>query len=141
MWQSRLRLLREKAEAQELTDEEKQDVAKGERAVQERIDECSRLREMGAKFVAGSDCGWGAYPFGYFAREIEALAKAGLTPMEALMSGTSEAARALRDLRQGRDPGGGEASRHPGGERRPYQESNSLGGCGRRLQAGPVGRA
>ena len=66
MWQSRLRLLKEKAEAQELTDEDKQEVAKGERAVQERIDECSRLREMGAKFVAGSDCGWGAYPFGYF---------------------------------------------------------------------------
>ena len=96
MWQSRLRLLKEKAEGQELTDEDKQEVAKGERAVQERIDECSRLREMGAKFVAGSDCGWGAYPFGYFAREIEALAKAGLTPMEALMSGTSEAARALK---------------------------------------------
>ena len=50
---------------------------------------------MGGKFVAGSDCGWGAYPFGYFVREIEALARAGLTNMEALMSGTSEAARAL----------------------------------------------
>jgi imidazolonepropionase-like amidohydrolase len=51
---------------------------------------------MGARFVAGSDCGWGAYPFGYFVREIEALARAGLTNMEALMSGTSEAAKALR---------------------------------------------
>ncbi len=96
MWQSRLRLLREKAEAQELTEEDKQEVAKGERAVQERKDECGRLKEMGAKFVAGSDCGWGTYPFGYFSREIEALARVGLTPMEALMSATSEAARAMK---------------------------------------------
>ena len=96
MWQSRLRLLKEKAEAQELTEEDKQEVAKGERAVLERIDECGRLKEMGAKFVAGSDCGWGAYPFGYFSREIEALARVGLTPMEALMSATSEAARAMK---------------------------------------------
>ena len=95
IWESRLRLLKEKAEAQELTEEERQDVTKGENAVRERIDECGRLRDMGAKFVAGSDCGWGAYPFGYFVREIEALARAGLTPMEALMSGSSEAARAL----------------------------------------------
>ncbi len=95
IWESRLRLLKEKAEGQELTEEEKQEVAKGERAVQERVDECGRLKEMGGKFVAGSDCGWGAYPFGYFVREIEALARAGLTNMEALMSGTSEAARAL----------------------------------------------
>ena len=95
IWESRLRLLREKAEGQELTEEEKQEVAKGGRAIQERIDECGRLRDMGGKFVAGSDCGWGAYPFGYFVREIEALARAGLSNMEALMSGTSEAARAL----------------------------------------------
>lgn len=95
VWESRLRLLREKAEGQELTEEETQEIAKGERAIQERIDECGRLRDMGGKFVAGSDCGWGAYPFGYFVREIEALARAGLTNMEALMSGTSEAAKAL----------------------------------------------
>ena len=36
IWESRLRLLREKAEGQELTEEEKQEVAKGERAIQER---------------------------------------------------------------------------------------------------------
>ena len=95
IWESRLRLLREKAEGQELSEEEKQEVAKYEHSMQERADECGRLRDMGGKFVAGSDCGWGAYPFGYFSREIEALARAGLTNMEALMSGTSEAARAL----------------------------------------------
>ena len=96
IWESRLRLLREKAEGQELSEEEKQEAAKYECSMQERADECSRLRAMGGKFVAGSDCGWGAYPFGYFVREIEALARAGLTNMEALMSGTSEAARALK---------------------------------------------
>ena len=95
IWESRLRLLREKAEGQELSEEEEQEIAKYEGSMQERADECGRLRGMGGKFVAGSDCGWGAYPFGYFSREIEALAQAGLTNMEALMSGTSEAARAL----------------------------------------------
>ena len=95
IWESRLRLLREKAEGQALSEEEEQEVAKYEHSMEERADECGRLRDMGGKFVAGSDCGWGAYPFGYFAREIESLARAGLTNMEALMSGTSEAARAL----------------------------------------------
>ena len=95
IWESRLRLLREKAEGQELSEEEEQEIAKYEGSMQERADECGRLRDLGGKFVAGSDCGWGAYPFGYFVREIEALARAGLTNMEALMAGTSEASEAL----------------------------------------------
>ncbi len=95
IWESRLRLLREKAEGQELSEEEEQEIAKYEGSMQERADECGRLRDLGGKFVAGSDCGWGAYPFGYFVREIEALARAGLTNMEALMAGTSEASKAL----------------------------------------------
>lgn len=95
IWRSRLELLKAKAEHEKLTPEEEDQVDKGERAFLERLDECQRLMQMGAKLVAGSDCGWGVYPFGFFVREIEALRETGLSPMEAILSGTSEAAKAV----------------------------------------------
>ena len=48
----------------------------------------------------GSDCGWGAYPFGQFAHEIGALVEAGLTPMKAILAGTRSGADALGILDQ-----------------------------------------
>ena len=47
IWESRLRLLRDKAEGQELSEEEKQEVAKYEHSMEERADECGRLRDYG----------------------------------------------------------------------------------------------
>ncbi|MFQ5873603.1 MAG: amidohydrolase family protein, partial [Dehalococcoidia bacterium] len=95
IWRSQLLRLRAKAEREPLTKEEEAEVAQGERIHHERLDECNRLTQMGVKFVSGSDCGWGIYPFGFFAREIEALVEAGLSPMKAILSATGDAARAL----------------------------------------------
>ena len=95
IWQSRVRILRAKAQQEKLAPDEKRELAKGEKGTLERRDECRRLRQMGARFVAGSDCGWGFYPFGYFAREVQALGEVGLSPVEAIAAGTSDAARAL----------------------------------------------
>jgi imidazolonepropionase-like amidohydrolase len=45
--------------------------------------------------MAGSDCGWGVYPFGHFDRELLALVNAGLTPTQAIVAGTSNNAELL----------------------------------------------
>lgn len=53
------------------------------------------LIAAGARVVAGSDAGWGSYPFGAFHWELEALVEAGLTAEQALLGATRDAALAL----------------------------------------------
>ena len=97
IWRSRVVELKAKAETQELNDEELQQIEQGERVFRERTDECGRLLEMGVGFVAGSDCGWGVYPFEHaVAWEADALVSVGFTPMQAIQASTSEAAKAIR---------------------------------------------
>lgn len=60
-----------------------------------RLEHCNRMIEMGVKLIAGSDCGWGRYPFGQLTYELECMVRAGLSPMQAICSATSEAAVAL----------------------------------------------
>ena len=45
--------------------------------------------------IGGSDCGWGAYPFGQFHRELESMVEVGMPTEQAFLSGTREAAKAL----------------------------------------------
>ncbi len=45
--------------------------------------------------MAGSDCGWGYYPFGHFDRELKAMVDAGLTPTQAIQSATYNNAELL----------------------------------------------
>ena len=54
-----------------------------------------RMVEAGVKFIGGSDCGWGSYPFGDFQGELITMSEAGLPPMQAIQAGTSNAAAAL----------------------------------------------
>ena len=61
-----------------------------------RKDQFGRLVEMGVKFVGGSDCGWGSYPFGDFQGELLALNNMGLSPMQSILAGTRDAATAMR---------------------------------------------
>ena len=62
------------------------------RYYEERLDNSRRLVEAGVSLVAGSDSGWGQYPVGRLADELEAMTMAGLTPMQAILSSTREAA-------------------------------------------------
>ena len=55
-----------------------------------------RLVQAGVKLVGGSDCGWGHYPFGDFQGELLSMADAGLSPMQAILAGTLNPAKALR---------------------------------------------
>jgi imidazolonepropionase-like amidohydrolase len=54
-----------------------------------------RAHEAGIALAAGGDLG-NRYPHGTNAREIDFLARAGLTPLEALRAATTVAARAIK---------------------------------------------
>ena len=60
------------------------------------VEQFRRLIQAGVKLIGGSDCGWGSYPFGDFQGEVLAMADAGLSPMQAILAGTRNAATALR---------------------------------------------
>ena len=60
----------------------------------------NQLIGAGVRLAGGSDCGWGAYPFGDFQGEVIAMHDAGLTPMQAIQAGTRNPADALGILDQ-----------------------------------------
>lgn len=55
----------------------------------------AKLVRAGVRLVAGSDAGWGQYPFGDLVSELDEMVKIGLSPFEALVSATRNAADAL----------------------------------------------
>ena len=59
------------------------------------MEQFGQLIRAGVRLVGGSDCGWGSYPFGDFQGEIIAMRDAGLTPMQAIQSGTRNPAAAV----------------------------------------------
>ena len=65
------------------------------RSFDTRLEHCRRLIDMGLKVITGSDSSWGDYQLGNTAYEAECLAMAGYSPMQAVMSVTGEAAKAL----------------------------------------------
>ena len=93
---SRIWQLQEKRDIEGLTEEEAAILIRAEEGYQVGLKECGQLIEAGVKLAAGSDCGWGVYPFGQFAHEISAMVEAGLTPMQGILSGTRNCAEALR---------------------------------------------
>ena len=93
---SRIWQLWEKRDSEGLTEDEADILARAEEGYKAGLKECGQLIESGVKLAAGSDCGWGVYPFGQFAHEIGAMVEAGLTPMQGILSGTRNCAEALR---------------------------------------------
>ncbi|MBM3925975.1 MAG: amidohydrolase family protein [SAR202 cluster bacterium] len=87
--------LEKKEKAGALTREEKAMLEQRRNNHQTRIDHCRRMLDAGVKMIAGSDCGWGHYPFGQFAYELECMTLGGMTPLQAITSATSDAAKAL----------------------------------------------
>ena len=64
----------------------------------DRIEAYGKMIEMGVKIIGGSDCGWGSYPFGDFQAELISMSDFGLSPMEAILTGTRNAAQAIAKL-------------------------------------------
>jgi imidazolonepropionase-like amidohydrolase len=65
------------------------------RAREGRADHFRRLLAMGVRMVSGSDSSWGHYPIGGFQYEVIGHAEWGMSAMDALLTGTLNAARCL----------------------------------------------
>ena len=65
------------------------------RARERRADHFRRLLSMGVRMVSGSDSAWGHYPIGGFQYEVIGHADWGMSAMEALLTGTRNAAQCL----------------------------------------------
>ena len=68
--------------------------------MEDRLGQISKMVEGGARFVTGTDCGWGPVPFSRIHKEMDLLVQGGLTPMQAVVSATQDAADSLGLLDQ-----------------------------------------
>jgi imidazolonepropionase-like amidohydrolase len=71
------------------------DLEQQRRRYADRCDNFQGLLAAGVRLVAGSDAGWGYYPFGGFVDEVEAMAAAGMGAANALQAATSDSARSM----------------------------------------------
>ena len=66
------------------------------RTIRQRGEVFRELVSAGARLIGGSDCGWGAYPFGQFHRELDFHGGTwGCRRRQAFSIGTRDAAQAL----------------------------------------------
>ena len=84
-----------KQEREGLSDDEQVALDGMFRTYERRLDDCRRMQEMGLKVITGSDSSWGDYMLGNTLYETECLVNAGYSPMQGVLSVTSEAAKAL----------------------------------------------
>jgi len=88
--------LREKREREGPSPELDAKIEEARQTWESQLQNSRLLIEAGVnKMVAGGDTGWAYFRFGEFAYEIEALHLAGLTPMQAILSATRDAATSL----------------------------------------------
>ena len=88
------RLMYEK-ELRYLSPEENKSIDDDRRAFEKSIEHSCLMIEMGVNLITGSDSSWGDYKLGNTVYEAECLVMAGLSPMQAIISVTSNAAKAL----------------------------------------------
>ena len=91
----RLPLLQERVEQGIATDEETALMKRMQRGHAVTMQHTRWLIERGVQLMAGSDCGWGTYPFGRFDLELAAMVEAGLSPLAAIQAATDGNAKAL----------------------------------------------
>ena len=89
----RIKLLEDKLEPGGLTEEEQAQLDHLHRDREHTLDCHARMRSAGVRLVAGSDSAWGVQTMGQFYNEVDAQVDAGMTPMEAIVSATSDSAR------------------------------------------------
>ncbi len=87
--------LEAKRDGEGLTSEEEAKLSAGYEHRKVRVDQVARMVDAGVRLIAGSDCGWGSYPFGQLHYELDCMVQGGLAPMQAILSATSHAAEAL----------------------------------------------
>ena len=88
-----MRLLEDKMEREGLTEGEQATLDKMRREDETRLDHVARMRDAGVRMVCGSDSAWDNYQMGGFQHEVALHVEAGMSPMEAIVSATSDSAR------------------------------------------------
>ena len=91
----RIPILQERVDRGVATEEETAMLDRMRRGHATTLEQVGKLIEHGVQLMAGSDCGWGVYPFGRFDLELAAMVDAGLTPSGAIVSATGGNAKAL----------------------------------------------
>ena len=92
---SRIPYLQDKVDRGVATEQETAQLARMPYIYAQNIAHSAKLVEAGVRFMAGSDCGWGVYPFGRFDLELQAMVEGGLSPAQALTAATAGNAEAL----------------------------------------------
>ena len=90
---SRLWRLEDKAETEGLTPQEQADLDDGNRILDIRYDQVARMIAAGVRLTAGSDAAWSFLPMATFQHEIQSHTEAGLSPLDAIVSATGDAAK------------------------------------------------
>lgn len=88
----RVWLMEGEMESRELNQEEQAELDNMRGEFESRLDCFARMRDMGIRMACGSDSAWGRYQMGGFQHEIAAHVEGGMSPMEAIVSATSDAA-------------------------------------------------
>lgn len=92
-FRGRIMLLEDRQELVGLSEAEKVELEFFRENYDARLDCFARMRDMGIRMACGSDAAWGDYRLGGFQYEIETHVEGGMSPMEAIVSATSDAAR------------------------------------------------
>ena len=82
-----------KKEAEGLSGAEEAELDRLRAAYENTTEHFARVRAEGVRLVCGSDSSWAYYPMGNFQAEIEAHVDVGMSPMEAIVSATSDSAK------------------------------------------------
>ena len=89
----RIGILEAKLESEGLTDVEQVELDEYRRGQEANVKSFAMMKAEGVRIVCGSDSAWAYYQMGSFQSEIEAHVEAGMSPMEAIVSATSDSAR------------------------------------------------
>ena len=89
----KIKRFEDKLATEGLSVEEQKDLDAALREREITLDHYDRMRSAGVRMVAGSDSAWGWHTMGSFYDEVDAQVAAGMTPMEAIISGTSDSAK------------------------------------------------
>lgn len=88
------RVISEKRDRGEmLSEREEQVLARGMEGYDSIVDSFSRMVDAGVRMAAGSDTSWSWHRIAQFPDEIEAHVAGGMSPMDAIVAGTSDSAR------------------------------------------------
>ena len=88
-----IKSIERKAESNTLTELDRQALDRFKMSYELKLDHFARMRDDGVIMVCGSDSAWANYTMGGFQYEIQDHVIGGMSPMEAIVSATSDSAK------------------------------------------------